>query len=444
MTIEMPRGAKFIIARLHEKGYEAYLVGGCVRDACLGKAPSDFDITTSALPEETKALFSDVETVDTGLRHGTLTVVLEDGTYEVTTYRVDNGYTDARHPDMVSFTRSLREDAARRDFTVNAMAYSDESGVVDFYGGQEDLHAGIIRTVGDPALRFSEDALRILRALRFSATLGFAIEENTAMQALSLRGSLHKISAERIREELLKLICGKDAMRVLSEFREVIAEAIPELVPTFDFDQKTPHHIYDLYSHTLAVVAGVPQTPRLRMAALLHDIGKPRAFFTDENGVGHFYGHEAIGADMAREILSRLRFSTADSEYIVTLVLYHGVPVPETPRMARKLLSKLGEDLYFALMQLKRADNLALSPMHAARVADIENAERMAREIIESRSCFTLGSLAISGKDLIGLGMKPGKEIGRILNATLEAVMDEKLPNEREALLSFAETMMRK
>lgn len=442
MTIEMPRGAEFILARLCEKGYEAYLVGGCVRDACLGKTPSDFDITTSALPEETKAIFSDVETVDTGLRHGTLTVVSEDGTYEVTTYRVDNGYTDGRHPDSVSFTRSLREDAARRDFTVNAMAYSHESGIVDFFGGQEDLKAGIIRTVGDAAQRFSEDALRILRALRFSATLGFAIEEKTATQALSLRHLLHKISAERIREEMCKLICGKDATRVLSTFREVIAEAIPELMPTFDFDQKTPHHIYDLYAHTLAVVDAVPSSTRLRMAALLHDIGKPRAFFTDENGVGHFYGHEAVSADMARAILTRLRFSTADTEYVVALVLHHGVSVPETPRMARRLLSKLGEDLYFALMQLKRADNLALAPMHAARVADIEKAERLAREIIESRSCFTLASLAVSGKDLIELGMKPGKEIGRILNAALDAVMDEKLPNEREALLSFAAKMM--
>lgn len=442
MTIEMPSGARFILARLHEKGYEAYLVGGCVRDACLGKAPSDFDITTSALPEETKAIFSDVETVDTGLRHGTLTVVLQDGMYEVTTYRVDNGYTDGRHPDSVSFTRSLREDAARRDFTVNAMAYSDEGGLVDFFGGKADLEKGIIRTVGDAEQRFSEDALRILRALRFSATLEFAIEEATAAATVSLRHLLCKISAERIREELLKLICGKDAVRVLSEFREVIAVALAELVPTFDFDQKTPHHIYDLYSHILAVVDGVPATPRLRMAALLHDIGKPRTFFTDENGVGHFYGHETVSADMAREILTRLRFSTADTEYIVTLVQYHGVPVPETPKMARRLLSKIGEDLYFALMQLKRADNLALAPIHAARIADIENAERLAREIMDSRSCFTLSSLAIGGRDLIALGMKPGKEIGRILNAALDAVMDEKLPNEREALLSFAEKMM--
>ncbi len=436
--IWMPKGARFILERLHENGYDAYLVGGCVRDACRGETPSDFDITTSAFPEETKRVFSDMQSIDTGIHHGTVTLVLDDGCYEVTTYRIDDGYTDGRHPDKVTFTRSLREDAARRDFTVNAMAYAEESGVVDFFGGLDDLRAGVIRAVGDAETRFTEDALRILRAVRFSSTLGFTIESKTAAAVLNCRSLLSCISAERIREELLKLICGKDAVRVLKTYRSVIAECIPELIPTFDFDQKTPHHVYDLYTHTLAVIESLPATASLRMAALLHDIGKPNAFFTDENGVGHFYGHETVGANMAREILSRLRFSTADTEYITALVAYHGLPVPETPKAVRRSLSKVGEDLYFSLMQLKRADNLALSPMHKDRIGVIEQAERMAKEIIAAKECFTLSSLAINGKDLLACGMRPGKKIGEILHAALEAVMDERIPNEREALLSFA------
>lgn len=441
MKIVLPEGAREIITRLRQNGYEAYIVGGSVRDSLLGLSPSDYDVTTSATPDAVKRVFSDKKTVDTGILHGTVTVIIDGKPYEVTTYRVDGDYTDLRHPEEVSFTRDLREDAARRDFTVNAMAYSDKEGLRDFFGGEEDLRHRIIRAVGDPDKRFHEDALRILRALRFAATLDFAIEEKTAAAVKRNKDLLHRISSERVREELVRLVVGKAAYRILSEFRDVIGVVIPELIPQFDFCQHTPHHIYDLYTHTLHTLEKSENTTVVRMAALLHDIGKPQCFFRDENGNGHFYGHEEVSAVLADRRLRALRFDNKTRERIVLLIRKHGVMLPETDRSLKRLLASLGEDAFFELLLLKQADNASLAPMHLSRLEDIRKTEMRARELLSQKPCLSLSALAIGGDDLIALGIERGRRIGELLSAALSAVIDGKVENEREALLALVKKM---
>lgn len=441
MKIALPNGAREIIESLRKNGFEAYIVGGSVRDSLLGLSPSDYDVTTSATPDEVKRVFFDKKTVDTGILHGTVTVIIDRKPYEVTTYRVDGDYTDLRHPRSVSFTRSLREDAARRDFTVNAMAYSDEEGLRDFFGGREDLKSRLIRAVGDPDTRFHEDALRILRALRFAATLDFAIEEKTAAAAKRNKDLLHRISAERIREELVRLVVGKAAFRILSEFRDVIGTVIPELIPQFDFCQHTPHHIYDLYTHTLHTVDAAENTAVIRMAALLHDIGKPQCFFRDEKGIGHFYGHEEVSASLADTRLRALRFDNKTRERIVLLIRKHGVMLPETDRSLKRLIASVGEEAFFELLALKQADNASLAPMHLSRLEEIRKTEMRARELLSQKPCLSLSALAIGGDDLIALGVPRGRRIGELLSAALSAVIDGKVENEREALLALVKKM---
>ena len=441
MKIVLPQGAREIITRLRQNGFEAYIVGGSVRDSLLGLSPSDYDITTSATPDAVKRIFSDKKTVDTGILHGTVTVIIDGKPYEVTTYRVDGDYTDLRHPEEVSFTRDLREDAARRDFTVNAMAYSDKEGLRDFFGGEEDLRHRIIRAVGDPDKRFHEDALRILRALRFAATLDFAIEEKTAAAVKRNKDLLHRISAERVREELVRLVVGKAAYRILSEFRDVIGVVIPELIPQFDFCQHTPHHIYDLYTHTLHTLEKSENTMVVRMAALLHDIGKPQCFFRDENGIGHFYGHEEVSATLADRRLRALRFDNKTRERIVLLIRKHGVMLPETDRSLKRLLASIGEDAFFELLLLKQADNASLAPMHLSRLEEIRKTEMRARELLSQKPCLSLSALAIGGDDLIALGIERGKKIGEVLSKLLSAVIDGKVENERETLLALVKKM---
>ena len=306
MRFELPAGAAFIIDRLNKHGHRAYVVGGCVRDCLLGIMPKDWDICTSALPEEMQRIFRDQHVVETGLKHGTLTVVIDHIPYEVTTFRVDGEYTDHRHPDEVRFVRDVREDLARRDFTVNAMAYHPEEGLVDAFGGQEDLAAGIIRCVGEAERRFDEDALRILRALRFASTYCFAIEEHTAAAVHSLKETLADVAAERIRVELAKLLCGKGAGDILRSYHDVMGQVIPQVRPMVGFEQHTPHHRYDVWEHTIRAVEAVPATEVLRLTMLLHDSGKPAAFTMDENGVGHAYGHQKISAEIADKVLTSL------------------------------------------------------------------------------------------------------------------------------------------
>lgn len=436
---KLPDQIELVLRRLHDAGYEAYIVGGCVRDTLLGLQPQDYDVTTSALPEEVEAVFSDCSVIETGLKHGTVTVLIDRIPVEITTFRTESAYSDHRHPDQVAFTRSLREDAARRDFTMNAMAYSADTGLMDYFGGQEDLKAGIIRCVGVAEERFREDALRILRALRFSARFGFAIEEETAKAVHNCRELLRFVSAERIASELTQILCGKDIKRILLEYPDVLGVVIPELLPMVGYDQRNPHHRFDLLTHTAIAVEEVPAEPTLRLAALLHDIGKPASFFMDEQGIGHYHGHPEVSADMADEILRRLKLDNATRKTVVQLVRYHDMVIVPTEKAVRRAISKITPELFWVLMDLKRADSIGTGRTDDVRMVRHGEVRAIAEEIFRKESCFSLRDLAISGKDLIALGMKPGKELGAMLEKLFDAVLSGEVENEKEALLKLAE-----
>lgn len=423
---------------LEANGFEAFYVGGCVRDNLLGRAPTDFDITTNALPEQTAAAFSGYHVIETGLKHGTVTAVINKQPIEVTTYRVDGAYHDCRHPDGVSFTRSLEEDLKRRDFTVNAMAYNKKSGLVDFWGGVDDLRMHRIRCVGEPELRFNEDALRILRALRFACVLDFSVDGATARAVHECRELLKHVSAERIAAELNKLLCGAGVERVMLGYSDVIGVFIPELLPAVGFEQKNHHHIYDVYTHICKAVAAVPPEPALRLAALLHDVGKPETFFVDQNGTGHFYGHEDVSAKIAVEVMERLRYERALTERVHDLILYHDVTVPPDRRGVKRWLNRLSPPVLRQLIQLKRADTLAKDPRCLSRMSEFSAIEELIESILREQECFSLKNLAVNGNDLISLGIPRGKDVGDALNRLLNAVINEELPNEREALLRKA------
>ncbi len=426
-----------LLDRLIDAGYAAYLVGGCVRDALRGVTPHDYDITTAATPEEVIALFHDKRVVTTGLRHGTVTVLFDGEPYEITTFRVDGDYVDHRHPESVSFTRDFRNDAARRDFTMNAIGYHPREGIVDFYGGAEDVKKHMIRAVGDPATRFTEDALRILRALRFASVLGFSIEEKTAAAIYEKAHLLKSVSRERIREEFSKLLLGDAAEEILMKYRDVIAVFLPEIRPMFDFDQKNPHHIYDIYTHTLRVVAQSEKDLVLRLAAFFHDIGKPDCFFTDENGGGHFYRHEEKSREIVKRALQNLRYDNKTVEEVSILCDRHGIPVLEGDPWLKKNLSRFGEHAFLRLLALKKADLLSLAPGHDDRVLAVEAAIARTQELLVEPPCLTFRDLAVNGDDLLAAGIPRGQEIGRLLSLALDAVLSDKIPNEKEALLAF-------
>lgn len=437
--INLPEQVRRALARLEDAGHEAFVVGGAVRDYVRGAdTGTDWDITTSALPEETEAVFAGYRVIEAGMKHGTVTVLLDGEPLEITTYRVDGGYSDHRHPDEVRFTRSLREDLRRRDFTMNAMAYSPRTGVVDPFGGQADLAAGVVRCVGEPDRRFQEDALRILRALRFASALGMGIHPDTARAARDNRGLLTSVAAERVRVELTKLLCGADAERVLLEFPDILSVPLPEIGAMVCFDQHNPHHDRDVWAHTAAVTAAIPAQPVLRWAALLHDVGKPPCFSLAEDGVGHFYGHAAESARMADGILRRLRFDTDSREEIVRLIRYHDLPIQPERRPVKRLMNKLGPDTVRRLIELHKADTRGQSAICAGRIAEYDAVAAVLDEILNEKECFSLKDLAVNGTDMMALGLA-GRDIGRALNACLTAVMEEKLPNERAALLEYAE-----
>ena len=431
----LPHEVQAILHRLNDAGHQAYLVGGCVRDMLLGTAPHDWDITTSAMPEETMALF-DHFAIPTGLQHGTVSVRSGAIWCEVTTFRADGEYPDHRHPAAVTFTRSLHEDLRRRDLTVNAMAMDVDGVLHDPFGGQEDLRHGILRCVGKPTQRFSEDALRILRTLRFSATLGFLIDEDTRRAMHLQRGDLAYVAAERVREELTKLLCGKGAGAILRDYADVIAVSIPELAPLFGFEQHNPHHDKDVWEHTIAVVDSIRPEPVLRWAALLHDAGKPSCFAMGDDGLGHFYGHAAQSTSIADSILSRLRFDHASRERIVRLVRYHDMPITADRKQIKRLLSKHGEEAARQLIALHRADACGQSALCASRLAMFDEAAGLIDELLAEESCFSLKDLSIKGDDVMALGFR-GKEVGKALQACLDAVLDERVHNDRDELLAF-------
>ena len=433
----LPQAAQ-AIQRLQEAGYEAWIVGGCVRDFLLGRTPTDYDLTTSALPKETEAVFAGEKLIETGLQHGTVTVVLDGVPLEITTYRVDGGYTDARHPDGVTFTRSLREDAARRDFTINAMAYAPGAGLQDFFGGREDLSAGVIRAVGEPDRRFQEDALRILRAIRFASVLGFELDPGTDAAARRNAHLLTKISVERVFVELGKLLCGPGAGKILLAYPDILGVVFPELTPMVGFEQHNVHHCYDVYTHTAVAVDHVPPELKLRLAMLFHDIGKPATFSMGEDGQGHFYGHPKVSAALAEQILVRLRAPKRLREAVVRLVRVHDWPLSTEPRLIRRRLQQLGEEGFFDLLRVKKGDTAACFLSDCTREDDRNEVEDAAKAILVAKPCLTVRDLAVSGRDIMALGYC-GPGVGAALRGLLERVIAGEIPNEKTALLQSLE-----
>ena len=441
-NMPLPKSVCMAIERLSAHGFEAYAVGGCVRDFLRGVSPHDYDLTTSATPSEILSVFSDMRCIETGIAHGTVTVLIEETPLEITTFRVDGEYRDHRHPDGVTFTRSFFEDAARRDFTVNAMGYAPSVGVVDCFGGKEDLSHGILRAVGEPKKRFTEDALRILRALRFASVLGMSIEKETKSAANELAPLLKNIASERIYEELCKLLCGKDAFSVMNENREVVSVVLPELAPCMGFEQRNRHHIYDVYEHTLHVLENVPNVPHLRFAALLHDVGKPPCFSLEKDGEGHFYGHSSESVRIAEQIFTRLHADRSTSERAIRLIRLHDGVIDCDKKAIRRLLSKHGEEALRDLLALKRADTLALHPDYHGRTETIDALSSLLDEVLSEPPCFSVADLAIGGEELAEIGVPRGPMMGRILREAHRAVMEEEIVNNREELLDFVQKII--
>ena len=444
MTMDMPKNVDIAINLLQSAGFEAYAVGGCVRDSLLGKTPNDWDITTSAKPEDMKSVFADFHCIDTGIKHGTVTVVIDGEPLEITTFRLDGEYEDNRHPKSVTFTSDLGADLGRRDFTVNAMAYSKMTGTVDLFGGQNDLKNGIIRCVGDPDRRFNEDALRILRALRFASALDFEIEEKTAQSLLKNRALLGNISEERIAKELLKLVCGKGAKRILTDFAPVLFEILPELQPMYKNSHDNPHHCYDIYEHTLIAVESIDPEPTLRFAMLLHDCGKPAVKKFDENGVAHFYGHQRISAEISAQILARLKVSNKFRDEILFLVSNHDRwELYENTEKMPRYLSKFGLDGVLNLLKVMRADVLAQSPEYRYRLDQIADAEEIAKNLAAQKPCLSLSELQINGRTLMDIGIPQGRKLGAVLAQLLDEVIDGVTKNTQEALTTRAREIYR-
>lgn len=443
VKIKMPGKVNKIIGVLQEAGFEAYAVGGCIRDSLLGRTPNDWDITTSAKPMEVKALFS--HTIDTGIQHGTVTILLDREGFEVTTYRIDGEYEDGRHPKEVSFTGSLEEDLKRRDFTINALAYNETAGLIDIFEGQKDLKDGIIRCVGNAEERFTEDALRMLRAIRFSAQLGYRIEENTLAAIHKLAGNLEKISAERIQTELLKLMVSPhpDYLRTAYECG-VTKVFFPEFDLAMETPQNHPHHCYNVGEHILHSLIEVPADKVLRLTMLLHDIAKPQCLTVDEKGITHFHGHEEMGAEMSRVILRRLRMDNDTTDKVCRLVRFHdyGNGVAPDRRIVRRAVNKIGEDLFDDFILVKKADLLAQSMyLREEKLSNLAAWDACYREIREAEECVSLRTLAVNGRDLIAAGLQPGRELGNILKQLLDEVLETPEKNEKDYLISRAKEL---
>ncbi len=438
----IPTSVLAVIDLLEGAGYETWLVGGFVRDLLLKRPLHDFDLTSAAAWQKTKelCLAAGFAVHETGTKHGTLTVVAHGHVLEITTFRKEGAYLDHRHPSEVLIADSIEEDLARRDFTVNAMAFHPARGILDPFGGRADLEARLIRCVGEGRKRFSEDALRILRALRFASQLGFTLAPATAEAALTQCEDLQLIAGERIEDELTKLLCGKNVYRVLMDHATILNVVLPELIPMEGLDQKTKYHIYDVYEHTAWVVHYSPATPLSRWAALLHDVGKPDTFFTDEEGVGHMYGHPKVSVEHLHSIAKRLRFSRAFTNDLALLIRYHDTRPAPTKKSIRRLYAKLEnkEYLFHAMCDLMRADSLAQAPEYHERVKEIDELEALFDEMIAEDEVFSLRDLPISGKDLIEAGIPEGPAIGEALEAAFQEVVEERLPLNHAALLTFA------
>lgn len=438
--MELPFQIGEVLERLETAGYSAFVVGGCVRDYLMGTEPHDFDVTTSALPYQTERVFADCRVIETGIKHGTVTVLYKGVSTEITTFRTDGDYSDGRHPDSVSFSLNIEDDLSRRDFTMNGIAYSPKRGFVDPFGGAEDIKAGIIRCIGDPDKRFSEDALRVLRALRFSAALGFAIEPQTAHAVDMHKKDLRKVSAERIFAELKRLLCGKDVKRILTDFSGVFATLIPPLGAEIGYDQGSKYHNSTLYEHTARAVEAAPPTVEMRLAMLFHDLGKPNCRSVDENGECHYYGHGEVSARLAEEIMRAYKCDNALLRRVTEIVRYHDIPVDTSRRYIRRQLAKHGKDVFTDIMNAHIADDSAKYEFCRERIPKVREVLKTAEEISAEQPCFSVRDLAVSGSDLKDI-VPPSPLMGEILSGLLSEVVDEKLPNEKAALLKRAEEL---
>lgn len=442
MIIKMPEGADGIITTLINHGHEAFIVGGCVRDSLLGLEPHDWDICTSATPDEMKQCFGNYHVIETGLKHGTLTVVLDGEQYEVTTYRVDGEYSDNRHPDVVRFVTDIKSDLSRRDFTINSMAYGVFVGLIDYFDGEQDLKQKVIRCVGNPNDRFREDALRIMRALRFASTYRFSIEKQTAASIHELSHLLKNIAVERINVELSKLLCGVGAKNILRDYIDVLGIFIPELLPMVGFNQNNPHHIYDVWNHTTEAVKNAENVLVIKLAALLHDVGKPHCYTEDEQGIGHFYGHANISMDITETVLKRLKFDNDTIHNVVELVKYHDADIQPRNKHVKRWLNKIGEDGLKRLVALKRADVMAQSELdREERLIQLDDVLMCIETVIAQQQCFSLKDLAVNGRDLMDTGVPQGVQIGVVLNGLLDMVLDEQIENDQKALLEAVKSL---
>lgn len=443
LKIILPKKVETIIHTLTEAGYEAYIVGGCVRDSILNRVPQDWDITTSAQPNEIKALFK--RTIDTGILHGTVTVMLEKEGFEITTYRIDGKYEDFRHPKEVTFTSDLTEDLRRRDFTINAMAYNAEEGLIDKFGGMKDLEQNMIRCVGNAEERFSEDALRIMRAVRFAAQLGYHIEFSTKAAMIKLAQTLRNISVERIQIELIKLIMSKYPEKIVDAYDLGITKVImPEFDLMMETEQNNPHHLYNVGMHSVHAMKAAETDKVMRLTMLCHDMGKVHTKTIDENGIDHFYGHAAWSEEITKKLLRRLRFDNDTLYQVTKLVKYHDYDIEINKRGIRRALHHVGEDIFPYLLAVKRADALAQSDYKKAeKLETLQKIEALYEEVKKAEECVCLKTLAVTGADLIALGMKPGKEIGDTLQALLAEVIENPEMNTKECLLSKAEEIIK-
>ena len=437
MKIELPGRVSFIINNLKLHGYEAFAVGGCVRDAILAKEPEDWDITTSAPPKAVKRLFH--HTIDTGIEHGTVTVLFGNQSYEVTTYRIDGIYENSRHPKKVTYTSKVEEDLKRRDFTINAMAYNEESRLVDVTGGMKDLNRHLVRCVGEPAERFKEDALRILRAIRFSAQLNFTVEENTAKAIMALASTLAKISAERIQTELVKILVSNHPEKIQDAYLlGITGQILPEWDAMAGVSQNNPHHHYDVLFHTINAMKAVSNDKILRLTMLFHDMGKPQTRTTDEKGIDSFYGHEKASAEIAKKVMERLKFDKDTIKKVTKLILFHNYRLISTSRSVRRGLHNIGVELFPYYLAIRVADIKAQSShRRRQKLEEIVRIRDIYQKILREKQCFSLKDLAVSGQDLINLGMEPGEAIGEMLNELLHLVIDYPELNEKERLAIY-------
>lgn len=424
------------LQKIEDKGYEAYLVGGIVRDRIMGKSSSDVDITTSASPENIKDIFSEYNVIETGILHGTVTVIYKGIPMEITTYRKETSYTDNRHPDSVSYCKDIKEDLKRRDFTVNALCLDKNGNLLDCFGGLADIEKKIIKAIGNPCERFSEDALRILRALRFSSVLGFEIEKETAAAIHKCKNLISNVANERIAAEIKKLLIGDNVRQVLIEYSDVITLILPEMKDCVNFNQHNFHHKYDVYTHIAHTVENAPKTEYMRLAALFHDCAKPMCFSLDSDGVGHFYSHASLSSKKAQEALKRLRFDNSTVNAVTLLVKQHDGYIDEDERLVMKKLNRFGEKTLRDLIKLQKADTLALADEFVSRLSHFESLNKIIDGIIESQKCFSLKNLAVNGNDIKTLGYK-GREIGSILNFLVDSVIENKVENNKEKLLCF-------